>query len=80
MTSSDSDLSAQTARLVGQVQQIVEESGNPEGFDASLWVAQFIDAPHPALGGRRPADLMRTDEGFRMVSTLIAQMQSGAYA
>ena len=80
MTSSDSDLSTQTARLVAQVQQTVQESGNPEGFDAGRWVAQFLDAPSPALGGQRPADLMCTDEGSRMVSTLIAQMQSGAYA
>ena len=80
MTFSDSDLSTHTARLVGQVQQIVQESGNPEGFDAGRWVEQFLDTPHPALGGRRPADLMRTNEGSRMVSTLVAQMQSGAYA
>lgn len=80
MTFSDSDLSTRTARLIEQVELIVQESGNPEGFDAGMWVAQFIDAPHPALGGQRPADLMRTDEGSRMVSTLIAQMQSGAYA
>ena len=80
MTSSDSDLSTQTARLVAQVQQTVQESGNPEGFDAGRWVAQFLDAPSPALDGRRPRDFMSTSEGRTVVSTLIAQMQSGAYS
>ena len=80
LSAAESERAIGIARLVGQVQQIVQESGDPEGFDAGRWVAQFLDVPHPALGGRRPADLMRTNEGSRMVSTLVAQMQSGAYA
>ena len=79
MTYSNNDLSTHTAQLVAQVQKIVQESGNPEGFDAGRWVAQFLDAPSPALGGRRPRDFMSTSEGRTVVSTLIAQMQSGAY-
>lgn len=80
MTRADSDLLTRTARLVDQVQHVVQKSGNPEGFDAGRWVVQFLEAPHPALGGRRPADLMRTGDGSRSVSRRIAQMQSGAYA
>ncbi len=70
------------ARLVGQVDQIVRESGSPEGaegFDAARWAAAWLDRPHPALGGVRPATLMDTAEGRGIVSDLIAQMQSGAY-
>src|SRR5438093_2244211 len=48
------------ARLVGQVETIVRESGNREGFDAAKWVARWLDRPQPALGGRRPAELMDT--------------------
>jgi putative toxin-antitoxin system antitoxin component (TIGR02293 family) len=68
------------ARLVGQVQAIVEESGDPEGFDAASWVAQWLEQPLPALGGRRPAELMDTPEGQNLVSNLVARLQTGAYA
>lgn len=68
------------ARLVGQVDQMVKESGNPAGFDAAKWVAAWLDRPQPALGGKRPAELMDTADGRSIVSDLIARMQSGAYA
>ena len=68
------------ARLVGQVSTMVKESGNPEGFDAAKWVAAWLERPQPALGGKRPAELMDTADGRSIVSDLIARMQSGAYA
>jgi putative toxin-antitoxin system antitoxin component (TIGR02293 family) len=68
------------ARLVGQVEQMVRESGNLEGFDAARWVAAWLQRSVPALGGSRPGDLMDTAEGREIVSSLVAQMQSGAYA
>lgn len=68
------------ARLVGQVDAIVRGSGDPEGFDAAKWVSAWLDRPQSALGGRRPAELMDTSEGRDIVSGLVAQMQSGAYA
>jgi hypothetical protein len=69
-------------RLVSQVEQIVAESGDPErtsGFDPRTWVAEFLEAPARALGGRRPSELMGTAEGERQVADLVARMQSGAY-
>ena len=68
------------ARLVGQVSTVVQESGNPEGFDAAKWVAAWLDRPLQALGGKRPAELMDTADGRGIVSDLVARMQSGAYA
>lgn len=68
------------SRLVGQVQVMVEQSGNPEGFDAARWVADWLDRPLPALGGQCPAEYMDTAEGQAIVSGLIARVQSGAYA
>jgi putative toxin-antitoxin system antitoxin component (TIGR02293 family) len=62
LSAADSEHVIGMARLVGQVQQIVQESGDPAGFDAGRWVTAFLDAPSPALGGRRPRDLMRTSE------------------
>jgi len=67
-------------RLIGEVQTIVEESGDPVGFDAPRWVASWLDHPLPALGGERPATYMDTADGRDLISGLVAQMQSGAYA
>lgn len=68
------------ARLIGQLQAMIEDSGNPEGFDAPEWLAQWLREPLPALGQARPIDLLDTMEGQRLVSTALAQIQSGAYA
>lgn len=67
-------------RLLGQVQSMVRESGDPEGFDASAWLSAWMSAPVPALSGARPLDLMDTMTGQALVSQLLSQMQSGAYA
>lgn len=68
------------ARLVGQVQAMVEESGEPENFDAAAWLSQWLRQPVAALGGERPMDLLDTMEGQGLVSRTLAQMQAGAYA
>ncbi len=68
------------ARLVGQVQRMVEESGQPEGFDAAAWVARWIDRPVPALGGLKPAELLDTAEGQAIVANVLSRAQTGAYS
>ena len=68
------------ARLINQVDTMVRESGDADRFDAAKWVARWLDRPHPALGGRRPAELMDTADGRSHVSDLVAQMESAAYA
>ena len=68
------------ARLVGQVEVMVKESGNPEGFNAGKWVADWLERPLPALGGQRPAELMDTTEGQGIVFNLVERMRSGAYS
>lgn len=68
------------ARIIGQVQAMVEESGGSPGFDAAHWVAQWMETPVPALGGSKPSEYMDTAEGQAVVSQLLSQMQSGAYA
>ena len=80
LNAADSEHAMGLARLVGQVEQIVQESGDPEGFDAGKWVADFLDSEQASLGGRRPAELMRNSDGRAVVATLVNQMQSGAYA
>lgn len=66
--------------LIGQVENMVRESGHPEGFDAAKWVSNWLKSPLPALGGQTPASYMDTVEGQKLVSNLLATAQSGAYA
>lgn len=76
----DGELVLGVIRLVGQAQQMVEESGQHDGFDAKHWVAQWLAQPLPALGGQAPEAFMGTVTGQQLVSSLLAQAQSGAYA
>ncbi len=68
------------AKLVGQVQTLVNESGDPDGFDAARWLAQWLERPMPALGGRPPAEYMDTAEGQQIVAGLLERTRGGAYA
>lgn len=68
------------SKLVGQVQVMVEQSGDPSGFDPAKWVTDWLERPLPALGGRCAAEFMDTGEGQELVASLLAKMQSGAYA
>lgn len=68
------------AKLVGQVEAMVRESGEIEGFDAAAWVARWLTEPLPAFGGARPVDLMDTMEGQGLVAAAVAKLQGGAYA
>lgn len=76
----ESERALGVAKLIGQVETIVQQSGDPGGFDPGRWVAEWIETPQPALGGRRPDELLDTAEGQGMVSDLLARMQSGAYS
>jgi len=68
------------ARLIGKVTRVVHESGDLEGFDPARWTAAWLRRPSQSLGGHRPADYMDTADGRALVASLVAQMQSGAYA
>lgn len=80
LSSDESERVLGLAELVGQVEAMVEESGDPEGFDAHAWLAEWLKEPVPALGGVRPIDYLDTVRGQMIVSKLLSQMQSGAYA
>ncbi|MBB3222053.1 antitoxin Xre-like helix-turn-helix domain-containing protein [Pseudoduganella umbonata] len=65
--------------LIGQVQAMIDINSPPE-FDAAKWLATWLTAPLPALGGATPASFMDTVEGQKYVSNLLEMAQSGAYA
>lgn len=66
--------------LIGMVQSMVEQSGDPAGFDAARWLSDWLAKPLPALGGATPASYMDTFEGQKLVAELLSMSQSGAYA
>lgn len=66
--------------LIGMVQAMVEQSGDPVGFDAARWVSDWLTKPLPALAGATPASYMDTFEGQKLVAELLSMSQSAAYA
>lgn len=80
LSTGDSERVVGMSNLIGQVQSMVEQSGNAEGFDAAKWVAQWLEQPLPALGGEAPGAWLDTMEGQKLVASLLSMMQSGAYA
>lgn len=80
LSQSASEWVVEVARLVGQVEVMVDESGNPEGFNPAEWLSRWLDHPVPALANHRPVEYLDTIKGTRFISELLGQMQSGAYA
>jgi len=68
------------ARLIAKAQQIVADSTAPEAkaFDAAKWLGQWLEHPQPALGGRKPAELIGTPTGAQVVARLLGSLESGA--
>ena len=80
LSSDESERVLGVEKLIAMVQTMVEQSGDPKGFDAAHWVAAWLAQPLPALGGASPASYMDTFEGQKLVGELLAMSQSGAYA
>jgi putative toxin-antitoxin system antitoxin component (TIGR02293 family) len=66
--------------LIDLVQNMVEQSGDPSGFNAARWLSDWLTRPLPALAGATPASYMDTFEGQKLVAELLSMSQSGAYA
>ncbi|MEJ7668257.1 MAG: antitoxin Xre/MbcA/ParS toxin-binding domain-containing protein [Casimicrobiaceae bacterium] len=68
-------------KLLGIAEEIVANStaSEAQGFDATKWLGQWIERPQPALGGRKPADLLDTPTGVDVVARLLGSIESGAY-
>lgn len=49
------------------------------GFNSRRWLMNWMDRPQPALGGKKPKEMMKTEEGFRAVAKLLGASVSGAY-
>jgi uncharacterized protein (DUF2384 family) len=70
----------QFQRLLARVDQMLRESGDPTGFNASAWLSAWLQTGVPALGGARPVDILELPGGFEKVLSLLLRMRSGAYS
>jgi uncharacterized protein (DUF2384 family) len=68
--------------LIQLVERIVRESGSEHAikFRADQWVDRWVQTPLFALGGRTPSEMLRTRGGLAIVTRILEQVQSGAYA
>jgi putative toxin-antitoxin system antitoxin component (TIGR02293 family) len=69
------------AKLLAAAEEIVANSTADEArnFDAAEWLGRWIERPQPALGGRRPAELLDTATGVQVVARLLGSIESGSY-
>lgn len=69
------------ARLIAKAQEIVANSTADEArdFDAARWLGKWLDVPQPALGGRKPSELLDTPTGLDVVLKVLGAIESGAY-
>jgi hypothetical protein len=74
-----SDRAILITEMAAQVQRMVEESGNPEGFDAKTWLDDWLTRPLPALGGDCAGNWLDTADRRTVIFTILACTQSGAY-
>ena len=68
-------------RLLGMADEIVAQSTatEAENFDTAKWLGRWLELPQPALGGRKPADVMDTPTGVAAVAQILGAIESGAY-
>jgi putative toxin-antitoxin system antitoxin component (TIGR02293 family) len=69
------------AKLIAKAQEIVANSTSEDArhFDAAKWLGRWLESPQPALGGRRPSELLDTPTGLDVVLKLLGALESGAY-
>ena len=68
-------------RLLAHAREILKDSTSAEAerFDVARWLGRWIETPQPALGGKKPADLLDTETGASMVERTLGAVRSGAY-
>jgi putative toxin-antitoxin system antitoxin component (TIGR02293 family) len=69
------------AKLIAKAKDVVANSTAEEArdFDSAKWLGKWLEIPQPALGGRKPAELLDTPTGLDVVLKLLGAIESGAY-
>ena len=71
---------AEINSLAALVQRMVNESGETTGFDARSWLDHWLTGVVPALGDRRPLDVLNEPGGLEVLRSLLLQAQYGAFS
>lgn len=66
-------------RLIGQVQYMVNNYGDPKDFNAAQWFNDWANEPNPSLNGVAPMEYLDTDAGVEMIANLLNSMLYGNY-
>ena len=67
------------AGLIARAQQMMAGTKNTT-FDAAAYIGRWLKAAHPALGGKAPEQFLATGVGRQLITRLLSQQASGAYA
>lgn len=55
------------------------QRGLPNGFDLDQWLHDWLQRPHPALGGTCPMEIFNTQDGIEAICGVLGAVMSGAY-
>lgn len=69
------------AQLLAIANAVVANSTEPAAadFDVAKWLDHWMQLPQPALGGRKPFDLIGAEAGFDQVVRVLGAIESGAF-
>lgn len=59
--------------------QIDAQPDSPPDFNMDAWLQEWLQRPQPALGGRKSAELLSTEEGIESVGRALGSTVSGSY-
>jgi uncharacterized protein (DUF2384 family) len=69
------------ARLLAQARDMAADSTHPAAatLDVEQWLLRWLTVPQPALGGRRPDEMLDTPAGVDAVARVMGAIMSGAF-
>ena len=67
--------------LLRQARAMAKESTHPAAasFDVEQWLREWIQKPQPALGGRKPEEMLGSRAGVESVRRVLGAISSGAF-
>ena len=66
--------------LTALVQRMVDESGNPQGFDTRACLEHGLVSFIPEHGQRRPLGVLKAPGGLDLLRGLLLQVQSSTFS
>ncbi len=68
-------------KLLAKAEEITANSLHPDAknFDSGKWLGEWLESPQPALGGKKPSELLDTEAGGNRVFQVLSALESGSY-